>query len=108
LGVVQAEPLRRFAWEIFRTMEVPAEVATAVADHLVLSNLAGEYGRLVPRTLGQVKQVRPGPGVGEVLYPGEPEALAREQRAREGIPIPDALWRDLTGIALRFGVELPA
>ena len=69
---------------------------------------AEAYARLVARTLGEVKQVKPKPGVAEVLHPGEPEVHARELGVREGIPIPDALWREFTLLGQRFGVELPA
>lgn len=68
---------------------------------------ADEYARLVARTLDDVKKVNPRPGVAEVLYPGEPEARARELRAVDGIPVPEALWREFTGIGQRFGVEFP-
>ncbi|HCU38359.1 MAG TPA: dehydrogenase, partial [Armatimonadetes bacterium] len=36
-----------------------------------------------------LKSSRPAPGGGEILVPGEPEARAREQRSRDGIPIDD-------------------
>jgi LDH2 family malate/lactate/ureidoglycolate dehydrogenase len=39
-----------------------------------------------------------------VLVPGEPEAKAREQRLREGIPIPDALLQKIKGVCERSGV----
>lgn len=65
------------------------------------------YAGLVARTLDEVKQVRPKPGVSEVLHPGEPEARSREVRSRDGVPIPDALWHDFERIGRRFGVELP-
>ena len=68
---------------------------------------SGEYAQLVARTLQEVKQVRPKPGVAEVLYAGEPEHRARELRAEDGIPVPEALWRELTAIGQRFGVKLP-
>lgn len=66
-----------------------------------------EYRRLTGETLAAVRQTPPAPGKEEVLVPGEPEIRSRAARAREGIPLPDAIWQDLAQIAARFGVPMP-
>ncbi len=69
---------------------------------------ASEFGAVVDRVLHNVKSVPPAPGFSEVLIPGEPEARSREQRLREGIPLPDDTWRALQDAAAMLGVPLPA
>lgn len=66
-----------------------------------------EYRRLTGETLAAVKATPPAPGKDEVLVPGEPEIRSRAAREREGIPIPDAIWQDLSGVAARFGIPMP-
>jgi LDH2 family malate/lactate/ureidoglycolate dehydrogenase len=65
-----------------------------------------EYASALANRLGQIKGVPPAPGFDEVLVPGEPEAKMREQRAREGIPIPDDTWGAVCEAASRVGVQL--
>ncbi|WP_171074247.1 Ldh family oxidoreductase [Nonomuraea basaltis] len=42
-----------------------------------------------------------GPGV---VVPGEPEAVARGTRLKEGIPVPALVWAELAALASRLGV----
>ncbi|HYM13493.1 MAG TPA: Ldh family oxidoreductase [Bryobacterales bacterium] len=68
---------------------------------------AAHYRAMVEETLAAAKRVPAAEGVAEVLVPGEPEIRSREQRSRDGIPIPEATWQDLAGVAQRFGLEMP-
>lgn len=54
-----------------------------------------------------IKSSRPAPGGGEILMPGEPEARAREQRSRTGIPIDDETWGELQRVAGQLGMAEP-
>jgi LDH2 family malate/lactate/ureidoglycolate dehydrogenase len=65
------------------------------------------YGTMVGNTLAAARRVKPADGVERVLTPGEPEVISRERRGNEGIPLPDAIWQDLTALSERFGVPLP-
>jgi LDH2 family malate/lactate/ureidoglycolate dehydrogenase len=56
--------------------------------------------------VAQVRAVPPAPGFAKVLTPGEPEVLAAERRAREGIPIPEDTWAAIDQTARELGVEL--
>ena len=42
-----------------------------------------------------------------VLTPGEPEYIASQQRQRDGIPIKDAVWNDLTKISKYCNIDMP-
>jgi hydroxycarboxylate dehydrogenase B len=66
------------------------------------------YADLVEGALAAAKSTRPATGRSEVLLPGEPESRARAERSRRGIRLPDATWADLSAVARRFGVSLPA
>ncbi len=50
----------------------------------------------------------PREGVAAVQLPGEPELSTREERLREGIPVPDAIWQELRELAAEQGVAFPA
>jgi uncharacterized oxidoreductase len=62
------------------------------------------YAALADGVLGAAASSPPVSGVDRVLVPGEPEALAREVRSREGIPVPEAIRRQLLEVGDRFGV----
>lgn len=53
-----------------------------------------------------VKSARPAPGFGEVLVPGEIERRETAQRTREGIPLADEIWTQLTDAAEQMGVGI--
>jgi len=57
--------------------------------------------------LRRIRAVPPAPGFTEVLAPGDPERRTRAIREREGIPIPDELWQELSALAKSTGVQIP-
>jgi LDH2 family malate/lactate/ureidoglycolate dehydrogenase len=42
---------------------------------------------------------------GKVLLPGEPEQLARQERAAQGIPMAEATWQSLQDLAASLGIR---
>jgi ureidoglycolate dehydrogenase (NAD+) len=80
--------------------------------HLAIDpgRLAGreQAAELLGRLLGDLKQVPPAPGHDEVLVPGEPEARAKAERERDGIPLPPTLWTTLEALSGELGVTVPA
>jgi uncharacterized oxidoreductase len=58
--------------------------------------------------LGHLKAIPAAPGHDEVLVPGEPEARARAERERDGIPLPHTLWTSLSELSAELGVMPPA
>jgi LDH2 family malate/lactate/ureidoglycolate dehydrogenase len=63
-----------------------------------------QFDESVERIAGRLKAVKPASGFEEVLLPGEPEARTRDQRLREGIPLPDATWEAVCAVARELGV----
>ena len=55
-----------------------------------------------------VKSSAPAKGYDEVLVAGDPEWRAEDGRRANGIPISVGTWADLTAIAERHGVPVPA
>lgn len=68
---------------------------------------ADAYVRAVDAAIETLKAVPPADGFHEVLAPGEPESRSREQRSREGIPLPAETWRQLRDLAERLAVAMP-
>ena len=62
---------------------------------------------LLGRLLGDLKAIAPAPGFDEVLVPGEPEARARAERERDGIPLPPTLVETFTALSAKLGVAVP-
>ena len=54
----------------------------------------------------RVRSVAPAPGFREVLSPGDLEGRARARRLREGIPIDDDVWEQITETASSLGVAV--
>jgi LDH2 family malate/lactate/ureidoglycolate dehydrogenase len=66
-----------------------------------------EFKRDIAEFVAYVKETPPAEGFAEVLYPGEIEYRTEQQRRREGIPIEDETWRQLTALAEAAGVAIP-
>jgi LDH2 family malate/lactate/ureidoglycolate dehydrogenase len=58
----------------------------------------------VDRAVAEIHDSRRAPGVERLYAPGEPEALQREQRARDGIPLNDLTLADLRQTAQELGL----
>ena len=55
-----------------------------------------------------VTSATPLPGVDRVYAPGQLEERVKEHRLREGIDVPEPTWDEITEIAGRLGVSVPA
>jgi LDH2 family malate/lactate/ureidoglycolate dehydrogenase len=66
----------------------------------------GGFVETVERVAGRLKSAPTAEGFSEILVPGEPEARTREQRSREGIPLPDATWEAIAGVARDLSVAV--
>lgn len=66
----------------------------------------GSYGEVADFKLRRIKDVPPAPGFDEVLLPGEPELRAREERARDGVAVPEATWDGLVEAGRSVGVDI--
>jgi LDH2 family malate/lactate/ureidoglycolate dehydrogenase len=64
-----------------------------------------EFERFVEETVVRLVSVPPAVEGGEVLLPGDPETRTRAERAN-GIPVPDATWRRIVGLAGDLGVDV--
>jgi LDH2 family malate/lactate/ureidoglycolate dehydrogenase len=67
-----------------------------------------EVERETDAIIDRIKAVPPAAGFSEVQLPGEPEVRSAERRRREGIPVPEDTWAEITATATRLGVEVPA
>jgi uncharacterized oxidoreductase len=59
----------------------------------------------VARYVAFFKSAKPATLGGEVLVPGEPEERMRQQRLKEGIPLPDETWASIVNAARDVGVS---
>ena len=80
--------------------------------HLVLDpdRLAGRprFAEALGDLLAALKAMPAAAGYEEVLVPGEPEARAKAERERDGIPLPPTLWATLGELSGELGVAVPA
>lgn len=53
-----------------------------------------------------IKESPPVDGVAAVLLPGEPEAVTRSQRERDGTQLPAEVWSEIVDLAEELGVAL--
>ena len=67
-----------------------------------------EYKEQTDSLIDAIKSLPKAEGFDEILVPGEPEARAREDRLRHGIPLPEGTARGLRQVAERLDIELPA
>lgn len=65
-----------------------------------------QFQDTVDRLFDEVKAGPTAPGFAEVLIPGEPEFQTKEERERQGIPLPESTWQDIVREAGQLGVEI--
>ena len=53
-----------------------------------------------------VKSSRKQAGFDRILVPGEPEELTWTERERDGIPVDEETWRQISEVAERLGVRV--
>jgi uncharacterized oxidoreductase len=70
----------------------------------------GGLDHFVAASTGLAQFVRAAPPVSgaEITLPGDPERRTRERRQRDGVPIAEGTWTQLTRLAAELGVTLPA
>jgi len=61
----------------------------------------------VEHLIEYIKSSQLAPGSKEILIPGEPEALEKERRQLNGIPVDDETWRQITEVGNQYGVTVP-
>jgi LDH2 family malate/lactate/ureidoglycolate dehydrogenase len=66
-----------------------------------------EFTRRADELGRRIRAVPPAAGFDEVLVPGDPEKRSRAERRRDGIPIPEEVWRSLTDLAADLDVAVP-
>jgi uncharacterized oxidoreductase len=66
---------------------------------------AGDTLREVRRLVDWVKASPPAVAGQSVLAPGDVERATRAQRARDGVPLDDATWRDIVVAAASVGID---
>ena len=67
-----------------------------------------EFKRQIDHWIHTMRSTRPQPGQQAVLIPGDPEREARIQRKETGIPLIEAVVKDLEAIGKKTGVKLIA
>ena len=65
-----------------------------------------EFKQEIADFVKYIKETPPAAGFQEVLYPGEIEYRTEQRRSREGIPIEDETWRQLTELAEASGIRI--
>ena len=66
-----------------------------------------EFEQRMQSLVEMVKSSNIAKGYDEILVAGDPEWRAEAQRRREGIPLSDGVWQNLTLAAEKLGVPLP-
>jgi LDH2 family malate/lactate/ureidoglycolate dehydrogenase len=91
LGDALLGPAHEFNWVV-------------IAVNIEAFRPADEFSHASEEILSKIKRVTPAAGVSEVLFPGEPEKLAAQSRAK-GIPIHDEVWQQIADAVRKVGVN---
>jgi uncharacterized oxidoreductase len=67
-----------------------------------------EFHAEIDELLAYVKNAPTAPGLAAIMYPGEPEAVAQQQREREGIALDEKIWQPIMALARELGVATTA
>ena len=82
--------------------------SVVVAVDIGLFTDVEEYKNHIDALIGHLKTLPKADGVDEIFVPGEPEDYCHDERAQDGIPLPDGTVRKLRQMAERFNVALPS
>ncbi|UUT34574.1 Ldh family oxidoreductase [Microbacterium elymi] len=77
----------------------------AIAIDIAAFQPLAAFDERMSQLIGQVKGVRPAPGAGDILYPGELEN--RNAASGRGIPLPAKTRRDLAALGAARGIPFP-
>jgi len=66
-----------------------------------------QYRALTGATVAAVRGVQPAEGTERVLSPGEPESQTRARRERDGIPLAESTWEELTALGREYNIPMP-
>jgi LDH2 family malate/lactate/ureidoglycolate dehydrogenase len=68
---------------------------------------SSEFKQHMDQWIRRFSESEPVHGHKRVMIPGDPEREMEEERKQFGIPLLQAVWDDLTEMALRFDLSLP-
>jgi LDH2 family malate/lactate/ureidoglycolate dehydrogenase len=85
---------------------LPDQIAgsTIIVIDLAAMGSIDDIRATVGEVVDYVKDTPLADGSSGILYPGEFEALTREQRIEEGVSIADATWGEVSALMDRFGL----
>lgn len=94
----------------FAFADGPAEPwgALILALHVPAFMEPREFRRQVSDYLRRIKQSPTAPGFDEILLPGERSYRLRAERLKRGVPMPDAVWRQVTALCGELGLDAAA
>ena len=78
---------------------------TIIAFKSDLFNSFEDYSSRMDEIENRIRAVPPAPGFKEVLIPGDLERRTREERIKNGIPIPDNIWESIIQSAKSLGID---
>jgi uncharacterized oxidoreductase len=68
---------------------------------------ADHFRKEVTTLAENVRSSPPAPGGNDITLPGDPERRARAARSRDGVPLDEGTWGQLTDLARRLKVTIP-
>lgn len=68
---------------------------------------AEEFKTEMDRWINRFRSSKPAPGKQQVLIPGDPERMTREDRLKDGIPLIPAVIKSLKELSEKFQITLP-
>jgi hydroxycarboxylate dehydrogenase B len=86
----------------------PADGMLAIALDIAQFTPPEAFDQRVAALVEHVKSSSLAPGVEQILVPGEPEAIKRKKRLREGIFVEPFVWAKMQEICDRFGLDAPS
>jgi hydroxycarboxylate dehydrogenase B len=69
---------------------------------------ARDFEEYVESVSARLTSIPPAPGFQRVMLPGEPEAMTREARLRDGVPVAERTWEQIEQTAKELGLAVPA
>jgi ureidoglycolate dehydrogenase (NAD+) len=105
-GVLAASPLL-IMWADPRRQKTVKQSAMLIVLNVETFRPLADFRRDVGDLADAIRKLPLQQGFADVLMPGERGDRRAAVRRAEGIPVPAALWRELTDIARKLGVEAP-
>jgi LDH2 family malate/lactate/ureidoglycolate dehydrogenase len=105
VGIMTVANYGPYVGDLYNNLDRPQNVGQ-IMSAIYISRFCeiSEFKIRVDKMIQEIKSLPKAKGVSEVFLPGEIEMRNQKQREKEGIPLPEAMVKDLQKLSDEYGI----